>query len=108
MTAAKTSLTTTGSIYKPSFALNSTVQKEKDKVVRLTVIDARSKTAAAANMIKGGGYENEDLYDGVRIKFMDIGNIHGIFALNRFTVNLLFSVGPQRCVLLMRATWTGW
>jgi hypothetical protein len=76
----KTILNHTGGVSKPPFGLNSTATQRPDKPVKLIVIDARSKLAAAGNILKGGGYENEDLYANVKIKFMDIGNIHGIFS----------------------------
>ncbi|CAB4064923.1 MTMR1_2 [Lepeophtheirus salmonis] len=43
---------------------------------RIWIMDARPKVNAMANILYGGGYENEDFYDNAELVFLDIHNIH--------------------------------
>lgn len=73
----KSTLSVTSSLYRSALGSSTSPSKVADNC-RLIVIDARAKMAAQGNMLKGGGYENTERYDYVALKFMDIGNIHGI------------------------------
>lgn len=44
----------------------------------LLIIDARTRTVALANRVKGGGYEYSEYYTNCEIQFMNIENIHVI------------------------------
>ncbi|XP_049847931.1 myotubularin-related protein 2-like [Schistocerca gregaria] len=50
---------------------------ERDRVP-MYIIDARSLTAAIANIVKGGGYENVSRYGDCRMEFLNIHNIHKV------------------------------
>ncbi|KAJ8367980.1 hypothetical protein SKAU_G00080080 [Synaphobranchus kaupii] len=43
---------------------------------KLFIFDARPSVNAAANKMKGGGYESEDAYQNAELLFLDIHNIH--------------------------------
>lgn len=43
---------------------------------KLFIFDARPSVNAAANKMKGGGYESEDAYQNAELVFVDIHNIH--------------------------------
>ena len=43
---------------------------------RILIMDARPKVNAMANIVTGGGYENESIYENVELVFLDIHNIH--------------------------------
>ena len=43
---------------------------------RIFIMDARPKVNAMANIVSGGGYENENFYENVELVFLDIHNIH--------------------------------
>ncbi|KAG7314306.1 hypothetical protein KOW79_021609 [Hemibagrus wyckioides] len=43
---------------------------------KLFIFDARPSSNAAANKMKGGGYESEDAYQNAELVFLDIHNIH--------------------------------
>ncbi|XP_041741745.1 myotubularin-related protein 2-like [Coregonus clupeaformis] len=43
---------------------------------KLFIFDARPSVNAAANRMKGGGYESEDAYQNAELVFLDIHNIH--------------------------------
>ncbi|KAI2664810.1 Myotubularin-related protein 2 [Labeo rohita] len=43
---------------------------------KLFIFDARPSVNAAANKMKGGGYESEDAYQNAELVFLDIHNIH--------------------------------
>ncbi|KAI1893966.1 hypothetical protein AGOR_G00129100 [Albula goreensis] len=43
---------------------------------KLFIFDARPSVNAAANKMKGGGFENEDSYQNAELVFLDIHNIH--------------------------------
>jgi hypothetical protein len=45
---------------------------------KLLIIDARTRTVALANRVKGGGYEYSEYYTNCEIQFMNIENIHVI------------------------------
>ena len=44
----------------------------------LLIIDARSRSVALANRVKGGGYEYSEYYTNCEIQFMNLENIHVI------------------------------
>ena len=43
---------------------------------RIFVMDARPKVNAMANIVSGGGYENDHFYENAELEFLDIHNIH--------------------------------
>lgn len=43
---------------------------------RICIMDARPKVNAIANIVNGGGYEAETVYENVDLTFLDIHNIH--------------------------------
>lgn len=43
---------------------------------RIFIMDARPKVNAMANIVSGGGYENETYYENGELVFLDIHNIH--------------------------------
>lgn len=43
---------------------------------RIFIMDARPKVNAMANIVSGGGYENENFYENGELVFLDIHNIH--------------------------------
>ena len=43
---------------------------------KIYIMDARPKVNAMANIVSGGGYENENCYENVDLVFLDIHNIH--------------------------------
>uniref|UniRef100_A0A8C1UT34 Phosphatidylinositol-3,5-bisphosphate 3-phosphatase MTMR2 n=1 Tax=Cyprinus carpio TaxID=7962 RepID=A0A8C1UT34_CYPCA len=43
---------------------------------KMFIFDARPSVNAAANKMKGGGYESEDAYQNAELVFLDIHNIH--------------------------------
>lgn len=44
----------------------------------LTIFDARSKLAANANRMRGGGFEDESHYNNLSLNFCGIMNIHTV------------------------------
>jgi hypothetical protein len=46
----------------------------------LLIVDARSRSAALANRVKGGGYEYAEYYSNSEIQFMNLENIHVVRA----------------------------
>jgi myotubularin-related protein 3/4 len=44
----------------------------------LLIIDARFRSVALANRVKGGGYEYSEYYTNCEIQFMNLENIHVI------------------------------
>ncbi len=55
----------------------SQIQPESSSSV-LLIIDARFRTVALANRVKGGGYEYSEYYTNCEIQFMNLENIHVI------------------------------
>lgn len=45
---------------------------------QVAIVDARSKTRAQLNRVKGGGHEQEDYYINCKLYFGGIDNIHGV------------------------------
>ena len=43
---------------------------------RISIFDARPKRNAQANIIGGGGYEDQDHYEDTDFEFLEIHNIH--------------------------------
>jgi len=43
---------------------------------KLAIMDARPSVNAVANKAKGGGYENDEVYQNIDLVFLDIHNIH--------------------------------
>lgn len=52
--------------------------KDPTKSSMLLIIDARFRSVALANRVKGGGYEYSDYYTNCEIQFMNLENIHVI------------------------------
>lgn len=50
----------------------------EDKSSMLLIIDARFRSVALANRVKGGGYEYSEYYTNCEIQFMNLENIHVI------------------------------
>ena len=46
----------------------------------MSIVDARSYTAAVANRAKGGGCEYSEYYKNCDIEFMNLPNIHAVRA----------------------------
>lgn len=46
----------------------------------MSIVDARSYTAAMANRVKGGGCEFGEYYTNCDIEFMNLPNIHAVRA----------------------------
>ncbi|XP_017291336.1 myotubularin-related protein 2 [Kryptolebias marmoratus] len=72
---------------QPMVGVNGKRSKEDEKYLqaimdanaqshKLFIFDARPSTNAAANKMKGGGYESEDAYQNAELVFLDIHNIH--------------------------------
>eukprot|EP00096_Caligus_rogercresseyi_P011326 TRINITY_DN4420_c0_g1_i1.p1 TRINITY_DN4420_c0_g1~~TRINITY_DN4420_c0_g1_i1.p1 ORF type:complete len:635 (+),score=233.83 TRINITY_DN4420_c0_g1_i1:154-2058(+) len=59
---------------------------------RIWIMDARPKVNAMANILNGGGYENEDAYDNAELVFLDIHNIHTMRVSLRKVRDLSFPV----------------
>lgn len=60
-----------------SLPLNGTQQLDQQSSV-LLIIDARFRSVALANRVKGGGYEYSEYYTNCEIQFMNLENIHVI------------------------------
>ncbi len=43
---------------------------------RIYIMDARPKVNSMVNIVNGGGYESEDVYQNAELLFLDIHNIH--------------------------------
>ncbi len=43
---------------------------------RIYIMDARPKVNSMVNIVNGGGYESEDVYQNAELVFLDIHNIH--------------------------------
>ncbi|CAG5875461.1 phosphatidylinositol-3,5-bisphosphate 3-phosphatase MTMR2 [Menidia menidia] len=72
---------------QPMVGVNGKRNKEDEKYLqaimdanaqshKLFIFDARPSVNAAANKMKGGGYESEDAYQNAELVFLDIHNIH--------------------------------
>ncbi|KAG7282698.1 hypothetical protein CRUP_017624 [Coryphaenoides rupestris] len=72
---------------QPMVGVNGKRSKEDEKYLqaimdanaqshKLFIFDARPSVTAAANKMKGGGYESEDAYQNAELVFLDIHNIH--------------------------------
>ncbi|PWA22720.1 hypothetical protein CCH79_00002034, partial [Gambusia affinis] len=72
---------------QPMVGVNGKRSKEDEKYLqaimdanaqshKLFIFDARPTVNAAANKMKGGGYESEDAYQNAELVFLDIQNIH--------------------------------
>lgn len=72
---------------QPSVGVSGKRSKEDEKYIQLImdanaqshkiyIMDARPSTNAIANKARGGGYENEELYQNAELIFLDIQNIH--------------------------------
>uniref|UniRef100_A0A3B3WC87 Phosphatidylinositol-3,5-bisphosphate 3-phosphatase MTMR2 n=1 Tax=Poecilia mexicana TaxID=48701 RepID=A0A3B3WC87_9TELE len=72
---------------QPTVGVNGKRSKEDEKYLqaimdanaqshKLFIFDARPSVNAAANKMKGGGYESEDAYQNAELVFLDIHNIH--------------------------------
>ncbi|CAL9685707.1 unnamed protein product [Knipowitschia caucasica] len=72
---------------QPMVGVNGKRSKEDEKYLqaimdanaqshKLIIFDARPSVNAAANKMKGGGYESEDAYQNAELVFLDIHNIH--------------------------------
>ncbi|KAM7397816.1 hypothetical protein PAMA_005916 [Pampus argenteus] len=72
---------------QPMVGVNGKRSKEDEKYLqaimdanaqshKLFIFDARPSVNAAANKMKGGGYESEDAYQNAELMFLDIHNIH--------------------------------
>ncbi|XP_035034558.1 myotubularin-related protein 2 isoform X1 [Hippoglossus stenolepis] len=72
---------------QPMVGINGKRSKEDEKYLqsimdanaqshKLFIFDARPSVNAAANKMKGGGYESEDAYQNAELVFLDIHNIH--------------------------------
>ncbi|XP_043095713.1 myotubularin-related protein 2 isoform X1 [Puntigrus tetrazona] len=72
---------------QPMVGQNSRRCKEDEKLLqaimdanaqshKLFIFDARPSVNAAANKMKGGGFESEDAYQNAELVFLDIHNIH--------------------------------
>uniref|UniRef100_A0AAQ6A6X2 Phosphatidylinositol-3,5-bisphosphate 3-phosphatase MTMR2 n=1 Tax=Amphiprion ocellaris TaxID=80972 RepID=A0AAQ6A6X2_AMPOC len=72
---------------QPMVGVNGKRSKEDEKYLqsimdanaqshKLFIFDARPSVNAAANKMKGGGYESEDAYQNAELVFLDIHNIH--------------------------------
>lgn len=44
----------------------------------ITIFDARPKTSATGNRVRGGGYEDERYYKNMNLVFCGINNIHKV------------------------------
>ena len=44
----------------------------------ITIFDARPKTSASGNRVKGGGFEDERYYENCNVHFCGIRNIHAV------------------------------
>ncbi|XP_031175992.1 myotubularin-related protein 2 isoform X2 [Sander lucioperca] len=72
---------------QPMVGVNGKRSKEDEKYLqaimdanaqshKLFIFDARPSVNAAANKMKGGGFESEDAYQNAELVFLDIHNIH--------------------------------
>ncbi|KAG1958509.1 myotubularin-related protein [Pimephales promelas] len=72
---------------QPMVGQNGRRSKEDEKLLqaimdanaqshKLFIFDSRPSVNAAANKMKGGGYESEDAYQNAELVFLDIHNIH--------------------------------
>ncbi|XP_005472070.1 phosphatidylinositol-3,5-bisphosphate 3-phosphatase MTMR2 isoform X1 [Oreochromis niloticus] len=72
---------------QPMVGVNGKRSKEDEKYLqaimdanaqshKLFIFDARPSVNAAANKMKGGGYESEDAYQNAELVFLEIHNIH--------------------------------
>ena len=62
--------------YKPSVSSNHDEQQQQQQDGILLIIDARARSVALANRVKGGGYEYSEYYTNCEIQFMNLENIH--------------------------------
>lgn len=51
---------------------------EKNDLSAITILDARSYTAAWANRAKGGGFESGEYYRNTMVEFLGLPNIHNV------------------------------
>ncbi|XP_062392809.1 myotubularin-related protein 2 [Sardina pilchardus] len=72
---------------QPMVGVNGKRSKEDEKLLqavmdanaqshKLFIFDVRPSVNAAANKMKGGGYESEDAYQNAELVFLDIHNLH--------------------------------
>ncbi|XP_042562198.1 myotubularin-related protein 2 [Clupea harengus] len=72
---------------QPMVGANGKCSKEDEKLLqaimdanaqshKLFIFDARPSVNAAANKMKGGGFESEDAYQNAELVFLDIQNLH--------------------------------
>ena len=69
--------TSSGSSTQANSPAVSQIQPDSANSV-LLIIDARFRTVALANRVKGGGYEYSEYYTNCEIQFMNLENIHVI------------------------------
>ena len=65
----------------------------------LLIIDARFRTVALANRVKGGGYEYSEYYTNCEIQFMNLENIHVIRSSFQALRQLCQSVNDNKTLL---------
>jgi hypothetical protein len=73
--SSNTATTTTNTT---TISAPSNLNQETTQTPILLIIDARFRTVALANRVKGGGYEYSEYYTNCEIQFMNLENIHVI------------------------------
>lgn len=75
---------------------------------KLFIMDARPTVNAVANRARGGGYENEELYQNAELVFLDIHNIHVMRESSRKLKEECFSLTMDENHWLSKIESTHW
>lgn len=59
------------------------------------IVDARSRSSAQFNRIRGGGFEYPEYYDQAEVVFMDLPNLHTVRSNFESLTNLFAGKCPK-------------
>ncbi|CAH8527695.1 unnamed protein product [Heterobilharzia americana] len=72
---------------------------------RLMIVDARSRSSAQFNRIRGGGFEYPEYYDQAEVVFMDLPNLHTVRSNFEALTNLFAGKCPNWFSSLEKSSW---
>ncbi|CAH8540477.1 unnamed protein product [Schistosoma guineensis] len=72
---------------------------------RLMIVDARSRSSAQFNRIRGGGFEYPEYYDQAEVVFMDLPNLHTVRSNFESLTNLFAGKCPNWFSSLEKSSW---
>ncbi|CAH8555504.1 unnamed protein product [Schistosoma haematobium] len=81
------------------------VSDPKKDTHRLMIVDARSRSSAQFNRIRGGGFEYPEYYDQAEVVFMDLPNLHTVRSNFESLTNLFAGKCPNWFSSLEKSSW---